>query len=165
METGHVVRFASQEHPFLVEPTPCLDLDCSCSIVTLKLVEVVPPGSAPRESLSFTLRVCLKTWTEQDPSPRSLEVESLVHEFLARFPRQRIAELAGAFERARSIERRLKSLSLSGRRDELVSYSSVIDEAGGVREGVTEHCIFFVFEGREFLVEDREMIRVPAAVV
>ena len=29
METGHVVRFASQEHPFLVEATPCLDPDCS----------------------------------------------------------------------------------------------------------------------------------------
>jgi hypothetical protein len=30
----------------------------------------------------------------------------------------------------------------------------VIDERGGVREGVTEHCFFVVFEGREFLVED-----------
>jgi hypothetical protein len=47
METGHVLRFASQEHPFLVEATPCLDPDCFCSLVTLKLLQVVPPGSAP----------------------------------------------------------------------------------------------------------------------
>jgi hypothetical protein len=154
METGHVVRFASQQYPFLVESTPCLDLDCSCSIVTLHFSEVVPPVSAPRDRLTFTLRVCLKTWLEEDPPPRSLEVESLAREFLARFPDERIHELIEAFERARQSERRLKSLSLSGSRDELVTYSHVIDERGGVREGVTEHSFFFVFEGREFLVED-----------
>jgi hypothetical protein len=154
METGHVVRFASQEHPFLVEAAPCLDPDCSCSLVTLKLLEVVPPGSAPRDRLTFTLRVCLKTWVEHDPPPRSLEVESLVREFLARFPRERIQELAEEFEQARAIASRLKSLSLTGSPEELVTYSSVIDERGGVREGVTGHSFFFVFEGREFLVED-----------
>ena len=81
-------------------------------------------------------------------------MESLVREFLARFPAERIQELAEEFERARQSEQRLKSLSLSGSRDELVTYSDVIDERGGVREGVTEHSFFFVFEGREFLVED-----------
>jgi hypothetical protein len=100
------------------------------------------------------MRVCLRTWVEQDPPPRSLEVESLVREFLARFPTERIRELGKEFERARVIEKRLKSLSLSSPRDELVTYSSVIDERGSVREGVTEHAFFFVFEGREFLVED-----------
>jgi hypothetical protein len=154
METGHVVRFASQQHPFLVEATPCLDPDGSCSIVTLKLREVIPPGSAPRDRLTFTLRVCLRTWVEHDPPPRSLEVESLVGEFLARFPTERIQELAEEFEQARAIASRLKTLSLSGSRDELVTYSSVIDEGGGVREGVTGYSFFFVFEGREFLVED-----------
>jgi hypothetical protein len=154
METGHVVRFASQEYPFLVEATPCLDPNCSCSIVTLRLSEVVPPGSAPRDRLTFTLRVCLKTWIEQDPPPRSLEVESLVREFLVRFRCERIDELGEAFQRAREIESRLKSLSLPGPRDELVTYSHAIEEQGGIREGVTEHSFFFVFEGREFLVED-----------
>jgi len=154
METGHLVRFASQKHPFLVEATPCLDLDCSCSLVTLKLLEVVPPGSAPRDRLTFTMRVCLRTWVEHDPPPRSLEVELLAREFLARFPSERIEELADEFEQARAIERRLKSLSLPGARDELVTYSSLIDEEGGVREDVTEYSFFFVFEGREFLVED-----------
>lgn len=154
METGHLVRFASQKYPFLIEATPCLDLDCPCSIVTLKLVEVVPPVSAPRDRLTFTLRVNLRTWFERDPPPRSLEVESLVREFLARFPAERIEELADEFEQTRAVERRLRSLSLPGTRDELVTYCSVIDEEGGVREGVTEYCFFFVFEGREFLVED-----------
>jgi len=154
METGHVVRFASQKHPFLVEAAPCLDLDCSCSITVLTLSELVPPESAPRDRLQFTLRVCLRTWTEQDPPPRSLEVDSLAREFLARFPTRRIEELAEDFEQARAIAGRVKTLSLSGPRDELVTYSSLNDARGGVREGVTEHSFFFVFEGREFLVED-----------
>ena len=154
METGHVVRFASQTYPFMVETTPCLDLACSCSVMTLTLAELAPPGSPPRDRLSFTLRVCLKTWVEHDPPPRSLEVESLAREFLARFPIERIRELAEQFQRAREIEERLKSLSLSGSRDELVRYSSVVDKRGGVREGVSSHSFFFVFEGREFLVED-----------
>ena len=154
MDVGHVVRFASQKYPFLIEAAPCLDLACRCSIATLTLSELVPPGSSPDERLTFTLRVCLKTWTERDPPPRSLEVESLAGEFLARFPADRIRELGAAFQRAREIEQRLDSLSLSGSRDELVTYSHVLDERGGVREGVDEHSFFFVFEGREFLVED-----------
>jgi len=154
METGHVVRFASQQHPFLVETAPCLDLDCSCSITTLTLSELVPPGTPPRDRLTFTLRLCLKTGIEHDPPPRSLEVESLAREFLVRFPAERIGELAEEFDQARAIEERLRSLTLSSGRDELVTYSDVIDERGGVREGVTEHSRFFVFEGREFLVED-----------
>lgn len=159
METGHVVRFASQQHPFLVEATPCLDVDCSCSITSLRLSELDPRGTGPCgtgpcDHLTFTLRVCLRTWTEQDPPPRSLEVESLVREFLARFPRERIRELAEEFQQARAIQSRLKSLSLPGPPGELVSYSSVVDEQGGVREHVTRHAFFFVFEGREFLVED-----------
>ena len=154
METGHVVSLCLRKISLLVEATPCLDLDCPCSIVTLHLVEVVPPASAPCDRLTFTLRVCLISWVEQDPPPRSLEVEQLACEFLARFPRQRIQELADAFAQARAIKLRLKSLSLPGARDELVTYSNVVDEQGGVREGVTEYCFFFVFEGREFLVED-----------
>lgn len=154
MDVGHIIRFASQKYPFLIEATPCLDGDCSRSITTLTLSEVVPPGSPLGDRLTFTLRVCLKTWTEQDPPPRSLEVESLVREFLARFPTERIRELGEEFQRAREITQRLNSLSLSGTRDELVTYSAVIDERGGVREGTSEHSFFFVFEGREFLVED-----------
>ena len=154
METGHLVHFASQKYPFWIEVTPCLDLDCSCQIVTLKLLELVPPVAEPRDRLTFTLRVSLRTWTEQDPPPRSLEVESLVREFMIRFPAERIAELTREFERARAIQRRLESVSLPGTRDELVTYSDVIGEEGGVREGVTEHSFFFVFEGREFYVED-----------
>ena len=154
METGHVVRFASQKHPFLVEAAPCLDLDCPCSIVTLKLIEVLPPGSPLHELMTCTMRVCLQTWIEHDPPPRSLEAESLVREFLARFPDKRIRELAKEFEQARAAQRRLESFSLSGPRDELVTYSNVIDQRGGVREKVWQHAFFFAFEGREFLVED-----------
>jgi len=120
----------------------------------LKLLEIVPPGSLPRDRLTFTLRVNLRTWAEEDPPPRSLEVESLAREFLARFPTERIRELGKDFERARAVARRLKSLSLTGPREELVPYPQLIDDKGGLREGITEHTFFFVFEGREFLVED-----------
>lgn len=154
MEMGHVVRFASQQHPFLVETAPCLELACSCSIMRLTLRELTPPCSEPDERLTFTLRVCLKNWIEHDPPPRSLEVESLAREFLARFPPERIGELAKEFEQARAIAGRLCSLALSGSADQLVTYSEVIDEGGGIREGVCQHSFFFVFEGREFLVED-----------
>ena len=44
MEIGHVVRFASQQHPFLVQTAPCLDLNCSCSIMGLTLSELIPPS-------------------------------------------------------------------------------------------------------------------------
>ena len=56
MEVGHIVRFASQKHPFLVKTTPCLDLDCSCSLMGLTLTELDPCGAPPRERLTFTLR-------------------------------------------------------------------------------------------------------------
>ncbi len=154
METGNLVRFALQRHPFLVESAPCLDLDCPCSTATLTLTELAPPDTSASDHLVFTLRICLKTWTECDPPPRSLEVESLAREFLARFPAGRIRELGDEFQRVRAMQRRLNSFVLSGPRDELASYSSVIDERGGVREGFCDHSFFFVFEGREFLVED-----------
>ena len=154
MEVGHLVRFSSQQHPFLIQTTPCLDLDCSCSVMGLTLTEVEPSGATPRERLTFTLRVCLRTWIEHDPPPRSLEVESLVHEFLARFPSERIQELGEEFQRARAVKKRLQTLSLTGSPDELVSYSSVIQEGGGIEDGLTDQSCFFVFEGRDFLIED-----------
>ncbi len=155
METGHIVYFASQKSPFLVEAEPCLDLGCSCRNMTLTLSELILPGSPRRDSLRFTIRVSLRTWREQDAPPRSLEVETLVGEFLARFPDERIDELVQQFETARARKKRQASLVLTGPRTELVSYSSVLDSRGSVREGVTQHCFFFVFEGREFLVEDQ----------
>lgn len=154
MEVGHIVRFSSQKHPFLVSTTPWLDLDCSCWVIGLTLTELDPVGASLSDRLAFTLRVCLRTWTEQDPPPRSLEVESLVHEFMARFPTQRIQELGDEFERAREIEGRLQSLSLTGPPDELVTYSSVIHEGGELRGDTSDQSFFFVFEGRDFLVED-----------
>jgi len=154
MDVGHIVRFASQKYPFLIETTPCLDLDCNCSIMRLTLTEVDPSSPSRGDRLTFTLRVCLKTWTEHDPPPRSLEVESLAREFMARFPTERIQELGQEFEAARAVKRRLQSLLLGGAPDELVAYSGVIREQGGMREGDSDQSFFFVFEGREFLIED-----------
>lgn len=154
MDVGHLVRFASQQHPYLVEPQPCLDLSCDCTMMELTLREWNPSAVSPKEQLAFTLRVCLKTWAEHDPPPRSLEVETLAREFLARFPDQRIRELCDLFERERATQRRLQSLCLTGSPDELMSYPEVLREEGGMRHGVSDDCQFFVFEGREFLIED-----------
>lgn len=153
MEVGHIVRFSSQRHPFLLEASPCLDLDCSCSVTKLTLTEFDPSGPLPDERLRFTLRVCLRTWIEHDPPPRSLEVESLAREFMARFPAERIDELTSQYEQARQAKERLASASLTGPPDKLVSYSEILQQ-GEIRENITDHCFFFVFEGREFLVED-----------
>ncbi len=154
MEVGHLVRFSSQQHPYLIDATPCLDLDCDCSLMRLTLTELDPSNPSLRDRLTFTLRVCLKTWIEHDPPPRSLEVESLAREFLARFPTQRIRELGDAFTQARVMKQRLASMTLSGPPGELVPYSEVIDAGPGIRGGHTDENYFFVFEGREFFIED-----------
>ena len=155
METGHIVYFASQKFPFLVEAEPCLDLDCPCRNVTLTLSELILPGMPRRDSLRFTIQVSLSSWLEQDPPPRSLEVETLVGEFLARFPRGRIDELVAQFGEARARKQHQATLKFTGPRDKVVSYSSVLDSRGSVREGITQHCVYFRFEGREFLIEDQ----------
>ena len=80
---------------------------------------------------------------------------------LARFPNHRIEELGQEFQEARTIKGRLMSLSLSGSPEELVAYSSVIREKGGVREGFSDESFFFVFEGREFLIEDHYCANPP----
>ena len=154
MEVGHFIRFSSTQHPFLVEITPCLDLDCPCTVAELTLTEVDPSNANPHERKTFTLRVCLKTWVEQDPPQRSLEMESLVREFLARFPAARIHELDDEFHKARAVKTRFQTLSLTGPPDELVSFSSVIQEGGGIREGGNDLPFFLVVDDREFLVED-----------
>ena len=69
METGHVVYFESPKNPILVQVEPCLDLECSCRTVKLKFIEIVPPGSAQRECLTFPMRVCIDRCTEEDPAP------------------------------------------------------------------------------------------------
>jgi hypothetical protein len=154
MEVGHLIHFSSQKYPFVVETEPCLDLDCCCSVMGLTLREV-DLSSPPRDRLKFTLRVCLKTWTEDSPPPpRSLEVETLAREFMVRFPVERRQELGEAFQRRRAQERRLQSVVLTGSRDELVTYSQVVQEEE-LRQGIDRHALFFVFEGREFFVEDQ----------
>ncbi len=154
MEVGHLIHFSSQKYPFVVETEPCLDLDCSCWLMGLTLREVDLSGP-PRDRLKFTLRVCLKTWTEDfPPPPRSLEVETLAREFMVRFPVERREELREEFQRRRARERRLGSAVLTGSRNKLVTYSEIADEEE-LRQGIDRQAFFFVFEGREFFVEDQ----------
>ncbi len=153
MEVGHLIDFSSQKYPFVIEAEPCLDLDCCCWLMGLTLREVDLSGP-PRDRLKFTLRVCLKTWTEDCPPPRSLEVETLAREFMIRFPVERREELREAFQRRRARARRLRSAVLDGPRTKLVTYSEIAEEEE-LRQGVDRHAFFFVFEGREFFVEDQ----------
>jgi len=154
MEVGHLIRFSSQKYPFVVETEPCLDLTCTCSVMGLTLREV-DLFSPPRDRLKFTLRVCLKTWTEEfPPPPRSLEVETLAREFMVRFPDARRQELIEEFQRRRIQKSRLQSVVLTSPPDKLVTYSEVVQQEE-LRQGVDRHAFFFVFEGREFFVEDQ----------
>ena len=52
------------------------------------------------------------------------------------------------------MKQRLASMTLSGPPGELVPYSEVIDAGPGIRGGHTDENYFFVFEGREFFIED-----------
>ena len=77
MEVGHLIHFSSQKYPFVVETEPCLDLACPCWVMGLTLREVDLCGP-PRDRLKFTLRVCLRTWTEDFPPPLFLELLFIV---------------------------------------------------------------------------------------
>jgi hypothetical protein len=155
MEVGSIVWFSSRRHPFVVQPTPCLDLACSCSDVWLTLTEVNLAGGRLSEPLSFQLQVCLRHWVERDPPQRSDEVEALAREFLARYPEERIRELVSQWKQQRTIKRRLAEYRADeSAQGELLCYSEVIHEEGGIAENGHRYSYFFTHQGREFLLED-----------
>jgi len=155
MEVGNVVWFSSRRHPFVVQSTPCLDLACSCSDVWLALTEVNLAGGRLPQPLSFQLQVCLRHWVERTPPPRSDEVEALVREFLARFPEERTRELVNQWKRQRAMKRRLAEYTADeSAKGELLCYSEVIHDDGGIAQNGRHYSYFFAHQGREFLLED-----------
>ena len=154
MELGSIVWFSSRPHPFVVRATPCLDLNCSCRDTWLTLTEVNLQGPPLRHPLSFQLRVDLRKFVECDPPQRSADVEALAREFLVRFPEERIEELVDQWKEQRTVKRRLAEYTADGPRDELLCYSEVIHEEGGIGQSGRNYSFFFAHQGREFLLED-----------
>ena len=154
MEVGNVVWFPSRRHPFVIQTVPCLDLDCPCSNARLTLTEVRLQGPALAEPLSFELNVCLRHWQEHEPTERGPEVDRLALEFMATFPEEQIRGLAAQWNCQRAIQRRLAEYTIDDPASgELVCYSDVIHEAGGVTQ-TGKGSYFFVHQGRSFLLED-----------
>ena len=154
MELGSVVWFSSRPHPFVVQAIPCLELDCSCRDMWLRLTEVNLQGRALREPLSFELRVDLRHFVEREPPQRSADVEALAREFLVRFPTERIEALVEQWLEQRRIKRRLATYDAEGPRDQLLCFSEVIHNAGGISQSGRHYSYFFAHDGREFLLED-----------
>ena len=155
MEVGDVVWFSSRPHPFVVQATPCLDLDCSCQDVWLTLTEVNLAGARLSEPLSFELRVDLRSFVEREPPQRNANIEALAREFLVRFPDERIEDLVAQWKEQRTIKRRLAEYRTGDTdRTRLLCYSEVIYEAGGLAKGGQHDGYFFIHQGREFLLED-----------
>lgn len=154
MDVGYHVRFLSQPYPFLVTAKPCLKLQCQCTEATLTFREIFPVESARNNPLTFHVRLCLKHWREIDPPPRTLEVEALAREFLATFPDGDIEQLLQEFRRERAVKQSRLMTRFSGDSNRLVSYGEILtdDEDPVARMQAASH--FFVFEGREFWVED-----------
>ncbi len=155
MELGSLIWFSSREHPFAVRERHCLDLDCRCTDVWLTFSEVDLEGKELREPLSFEIRVNLRNGRERRPPKRSAEIHALVREFLARFPTERFQEMIHRRAEQRTANRRLETYKIAPAMvGELLAYSDVVYEEGGTAKNGNRFSFFFVFDGRDYLIED-----------
>lgn len=155
MELGSVVWFSSREHPFVVGERHCLDLGCSCTDAWLTFTEVDLCGQPLDAPLSFEVRINLRTGRERRPRKRSAEVHALVREFLVRFPAERFQEMVERRHELRGITQRLEEYTVdASKMGELLCYSDVISEEGGMGSNGRRFSFFFTHEGRDFLIED-----------
>jgi hypothetical protein len=155
MKLGRIVWFSSHERPFLVWPEHCLDLECACTDVRLRLTEAAPTGDRLPNPLSFEVQVCLRHWVERDPPRRSAKMTALVRELLAEFPHDCIDELIDIRRKQRASKQRLAEHKLApSQRGELVCYSDVVHTEGGLGKGNRHYSFFFTHRGRDYLVKD-----------
>jgi hypothetical protein len=155
MELGSLVWFSSRKHPFAVRERHCLDLCCDCTDAWLTFTEVDLSGNGLPVPLSFEVRINLRDGRERRGPPRTAEVESLVREFLVRFPDERFEELVCRREEQRTARQRLETYPVErAERGTLLCYSDVIHESGGVSKNGRRFSFFFHHEGRDYLLED-----------
>jgi hypothetical protein len=155
MELGSLVWFSSREHPFAVRERHCLDLECDCTDAWLTFSEVDLAGGGLPEALTFEVRVDLRNGRERRPPKRPAEIQTLVREFLVRFPQQRFSEMLDRHDLERTNRQRLAEQTIDpSRRGELISYAEVIYEEDDLEESAYRFGFFFTHEGCDYLIED-----------
>jgi hypothetical protein len=155
MELGSLIWFSSREHPFAVRDRHCLDLECSCTDARLTFTEVDLGGKALDEPLTFEICINLRNGRERRPPKRCAGIQTLVREFLVRFPEQRFQEMISRRQEQRAVKRRLETYTPDvSKMGELLCYSDVIHEEGGVSHNGRRFSFFFSHDGRDYLIED-----------
>lgn len=155
MELGNLVWFSSHEHPFAVRERHCLDLDCACTDVWLTFTEVNLSGGALSPPLVFEIQMDLRTGCERRRSKRPAEIDALVREFLVRFPDAGLQQMIERRQEQRGAKLRLETYQAEpSQRGEVLAYSQVIYEDGGVKENGRHFGFFFTHEGQDYLIED-----------
>ena len=155
MELGSLVWFSSREHPFAVRERHCLDLECSCTDAWLTFTEVDLAGKELREPLTFEIRVNLRNGRERRPPKCSPEIQTLVREFLVRFPAERFQEMVARHHEQRTAQQRLAEYTVEpSSKGELLSYSDVIYEEGDLAKSGRRYSFFFAHNGQDYLIED-----------
>lgn len=154
MRLQTLVWFSSCANPFVVTPAYCLNLECSCRDVRLRLTEIEPQGKSLPNPLTFEVRVCLENWTEPEPPERSARVASLVRELLAEYPPTAIQALVDDLKQQRATEQRLGTHRFDlDDRGALICYSDVVQPNGGLQQG-GQHGFFLTHGGQDYLIED-----------
>jgi hypothetical protein len=155
MELGNVVWFASRERPFVVRERHCLDLECSCTDAWLMFTEVDLNGKSLKAPLTFEVRINLRLGRERRPPKRAPEVQALVREFLVCLPAERFEDMVECRHEQRAIQRRLEEYMIdASTMGELVCYSDVIYEEGGMLRNARRFSFFFNHNGCDYLIED-----------
>lgn len=156
MKLQNLVWFSSHINPFVVSPTFCLNLECSCRDVWLHLNEVDPSGGHLPDPLTFEVRVGLENWVERDVPERSGKTAALVRELMVEFPSDAIKQFVEAHKQQRAIAKRIAEhkLDIADHGDgELVCYSDVVHASGGLQRG-GKHAFFLTHAGQDYLIED-----------
>jgi hypothetical protein len=156
MKLQRLVWFSAHCNPFVVSPTFCLNLECSCRDVWLRLTEVEPGGHHLPDPMTFEVRVGLEHWIEREPPERSGKIGSLIRELMVEFPTEAIEELVEAFKQQRATQRRIAEYQLDiaeHGNGELVCYSDVVHRSGGLRRG-GKHGFFLTCGSQDYLIED-----------
>jgi len=155
MELGSLIWFSSRKHPFAVRQRHCLDLECSCTDAWLTFTEVGLDGRGLSRPLTFEVRANLRNGQERRPPKRSDAIQGLVREFLVRFPESRFQEMIRHRQEQRTAKRRLEEYTVdASKQGELVCYSDVIYEEGGISSNGRRFSFFFAHDGHDYLIED-----------
>ena len=155
MKMNRLVYLGVSLRPFVLSTSHCLDWECNCSNVSFTLTEIASNGNVRFKPLVLAIQVDSLKLDEIDPPIRSAEVTGLVREFVFGLSSNRIKQFLDERTEERRIARRLSEFVFKRKgSSELVTYSEVVFERGGVADGLLHYSFYFRFEERDFLIED-----------